>query len=146
MLHEAKNYYICNQANTNETMGKEYRKDNTYILTAGTGENPKLGVRLCDDGRDSLFLDYYFGFTWEVSKAGEKYKKADRKREYLKLYLVHTPRTAEERQQNKNTLELAKRIRYERGQQLLESQEGYRIRIKNKNINFLEYYKAYISN
>ena len=39
-------------------------------------------------------------------------------------YLVANPRTPLDRQQNKETLELAKKIRFERGQQLLEDMEA----------------------
>ena len=48
-----------------------------------------------------------------------------------------------ERQNNKETLELAKKIRFERGQQLLEDVEGYRLK-KNREINFLDYFQNYI--
>ena len=44
--------------------------------------------------------------------------KVNRKRGYLSLYLWQAPRTPIERQQNKETLELAKKIRFEREQEL----------------------------
>ena len=69
--------------------------------------------------------------------------RKDRKREFLKLYLWQAPRTPMERQNNKETLELAKKIRFERGQQLLEDVEGYRLK-KNREINFLDYFQNYI--
>lgn len=43
----------------------------------------------------------------------------------------------------KKTMELAKRIRFERGQELLENVEGYRLK-KKSDINFLDYFRAYI--
>jgi site-specific recombinase XerD len=77
------------------------------------------------------------------SKTGKEYKHVNNRREFLSLYLWQAPRTPMERQQNKETLELAKKIRFERGQQLLESAEGYRLK-KDRNINFLDYFVAYI--
>lgn len=61
----------------------------------------------------------------------------------MKLYLWQAPRTPVERQQNKETLKLAKKIRFERGQELLESIEGYRLK-KDRSINFLDYFQSYI--
>ena len=63
----------------------------------------------------------------------------------MSLYLWQAPRTPIERQQNKETLELAKKIRFERGQQVLESVEGYRLK-KDRDINFLDYFQSYIDN
>ena len=56
---------------------------------------------------------------------------------------IRDRRTPLERQQNKETLELAKKIRFEKGQQLLESVEGYRLK-KDRDINFLDYFQSYI--
>lgn len=123
---------------------KDYRSDNTYMISTDTGDNPKLGAKVLSDGKESLFLDYYFGYTKIISeRTGKEYTKVDRRREYLSLYLWQAPRTPIERQQNKDTLELAKRIRFERGQEMLESIEGYRLK-KKRDINFLEYFQAYI--
>ena len=126
---------------------KEIRSDNTYIISQDTTDNPKLGAKILSDGRESLFLDYYFGYRMEWSdKLGREVAKKDRKREYLSLYLWQAPRGTMERQQNKEMLEVAKKIRFERGQQILESAEGYRLK-KSNDINFLDwmwsYYEAY---
>lgn len=126
---------------------KEIRSDNTYIISTDTTDNPKLGAKVLSDGRESLFLDFYFGYRMEWSeKLGREVAKKDRKREFLSLYLWQAPRTPIERQQNKETLEIAKRLRFERGQQLLEDAEGYRLK-KDRDINFLDwmwaYYEAY---
>lgn len=123
---------------------KNFRSDNTYIISQEATDNPKLGAKVLSDGRESLFLDYYFGYQMTYSdKLNKDVLQKDRKREYLSLYLWHAPRTPFERQQNKKTLELAKQIRYERGQELLESAKGYRLK-KNHDINFIEYFQAYI--
>lgn len=142
--------YLCNQRKIREitmALKKEIRSDNTYIISQDTTDNPKLGAKILSDGRESLFLDFYFGYRMEWSeKLGREVAKKDRRREYLSLYLWQAPRTPIERQQNKETLELAKKIRFERGQQLLEQGEGYRLK-KDSNINFLDwmwsYYEAY---
>ena len=126
---------------------KNYRADNTYIISTDSTDNPKLGAKVLSDGRESLFLDFYLGFDIAISsKTGREYKRVNNKREFLSLYLWQAPRTPMERQQNKETLEIAKRIRFERGQQLLEDSEGYRLK-KDQNINFLDwmlnYYESY---
>lgn len=120
-------------------------------------ENPRLEQRILSDGRISLYLEYYFGRTKELvlddhgeparyesgKMAGQlKYKvKHDRKKENLDLYLTAKPRTPIEREQNKETLKLAERIREERGQQLLNDKQGYRLMMDNKNL--LTYWEAF---
>lgn len=123
---------------------KNYRANNTYLVEGGNGDNPKLLAQTLADGRDSLYLEFYLGFEEATSKNGNTYKKAIRETERLGLFLWCAPRTAEERQQNKETLELAKKIRFERGQELLEQKDGYRLR-KDKKINFLDFFQSYIS-
>lgn len=125
---------------------KEVRSDNTYIISQDTTDNPKLGAKILENGMESLFLDYYFGYQMVYSeKLDKEVARKDRKRESLSLYLWQAPRTPIERQQNKETLELAKKIRFERGQELLESVEGYRLK-KSRDINFLDYFQSYIDN
>lgn len=94
------------------------------------------------DGRESLFLDYYLGYkmVYNEDKDREVAKK-ERKREALKLYLWQAPRTPLERQQNKETLQLAKEIRHEREQELKEGKLGYRL--KAKEINFFDFIQTY---
>lgn len=126
------------------TAKKKIRSDNTYMISTDDTDNPKLGAKILSDGRESLFLDYYFGYKMVYDEAKDKeVAKKDRKRETLKLYLWQAPRTPVERQQNKETLKLAKKIRFERGQELLESIEGYRLK-KDRSINFLDYFQSYI--
>lgn len=122
---------------------KTLRADKTYMIVNDNGDNPKLGAKILHDGRESLFLDIYLGYAMQESEKGNLYNKAIRKREFLKLYLWVAPRTKEERQHNKDTVELAKQIRYERSQRLLHSVEGYRLR-KDRNINFLSFFQSYI--
>ena len=125
---------------------KNFRADNTYLVSQDTTDNPKLCAKVLSDGRESLFLEYYLGFEMVYSdKLDKMVAKKHRKKEYLSLYLWQAPRTPLERQQNKETLELAKKIRFEKGQELLEGIEGYRLKIK-RDINFLDYFQDYINN
>lgn len=123
---------------------KNYRADKTYLIEGNSGDNPKLMGRALSDGRDSLYLEFYFGKVEVVSKNGNTYQKNERRNEILGLYLWQTPRTSQERQQNKETLEIAKRIRFEKGQELLEEVEGYRLKkSKDREIDFLEWMWSY---
>jgi site-specific recombinase XerD len=108
------------------------------------------------DGRASLYLEYYLGrsetpvldengeqvlYTSGVMKGKPKFHvKHTRKKENLNLYIWAHPRSQQERLQNKNTLQLAEKIRFEREQQFLEDREGYRLK-KDKETNFLAYFK-----
>ena len=95
---------------------KEIRSDNTYIISQDSTDNPKLGAKILSDGRESLFLDYYLGYQKVYNEAlGREVIRKDRKRECLSLYLWQAPRTPIERQQNKETLELAKKYVLKRG-------------------------------
>ena len=128
-------------------------------LDKKTKENPKLEQRELTDGRISLYLEYYDGRISEpvtddfgdpvLYKSGEmagtpKYKvKHIRHKESLNLYLIAKPRTPIERQQNKDTLALAEKIKHERQQELLEHNKGYRLKKENK-IDFLLFFQEYI--
>lgn len=124
-------------------MKKAFRANNTRLIEGGNGDNPKLLAQALSDGRESLYLEFYYGYTMVESRSGGTYKKANRECERLGLYLWQAPRTPIERQQNKETLELAKKIRYEKGQELLEDKEGYRLKA-DRSINFLDYFQSYI--
>lgn len=121
---------------------KEIRADNTYIISADSTDNPKLGAKILSDGRESLFLDFYLGYVMATSsKTGKEYKRVNNKREYLSLYLWQATRTPIERQQNKETLQLAKEIRHEREQELKDGTLGYRL--KAKAVNFFDFIQSY---
>ena len=108
-------------------------------------DNPKLKEKVMSDGNISLYLDYYLGrVNVRDELTGEIKSKVQRKREFLHLTLLAKPRTPFERQSNKDTLELARKIRAEREQELLERGKGYRI--KKADINFLDYFQNYIGN
>ena len=118
-------------------------------------DNPRLEQRLMADGQISLYLEYYLGRQSEpvLDASGEpvlyesgkmagtpKYKvRHIRRKENLNLYLVASPRTPIDRNHNKETLELAKKIRFEKEQEFLNDREGYRLKKKSK-VNLLEYF------
>lgn len=126
-----------------------------------TKDNPRLEQRVLADGRISLYLEYYLGRQSEpiIDEAGEPvlyqrgkmagkpmYKvKHIRSKENLNLYLIANPKNPIERNQNKEVLQLAKKIRFEREQQRLQDKEGYRLKA-DRSINFLEYFQSYIDN
>lgn len=123
-------------------------------------DNPRLEQRLLADGQISLYLEYYLGRVCEPvlddvgkpvlyesgkMKGTPKFKiKHNRRKESLNLYLIEKPRTPIDRQHNKETLLLAKKIRQEREQAFLEDREGYRLK-KDRQINFLDYFESYNS-
>ncbi len=72
------------------------------------------------------------------------YKEIQQKKT-LKLFLYDNPRTAEEREHNRQTAEIAKKMRYEAEQQMKERETGYRVK-KEKKVDFLQYYRDYIDN
>ena len=123
-------------------------------------DNPRLEQRLLSDGQISLYLEYYFGRESEpvLDEFGEpvlyetgkmkgtpKYKVRHlRKKENLNLYLVAKPKTPIDRQHNKETLLLAKKIRQEKEQELLSQEKGYRLQTKKAAINFLDFFQDYL--
>ena len=67
------------------------------------GDNPKLKKKVMSDGNLSLYLDYYLGrIRVTDEETGEVKSKVQRKREFLHLTLLASPRTPIERQQNKD--------------------------------------------
>ena len=114
---------------------------NDVIVT----DNPKLKQKKLTGGKIALYLEYYLGYDKVADDLSGEYKiKANRRKETLKgLCLIANPRTPLERQTNKEVLQLAAKIRDERAQQFLEQGEGYRLK-KDRNINFLDYFQAYI--
>ena len=111
-------------------------------------QNPKLQQSELKDGRASLYLEFYLGrsetpvldedgnqllYTSGAMAGKPKYRiKHIRKRENLNLYVWLYPRNQQERLQNRNTLALAEKIRFEREQEFLENREGYQ---REKHIN-----------
>ena len=107
-----------------------------YLFEAS---NPRLLRKPVKQGKEySLYLEYQMGYNHDTGTS-------IRKKETLSLYVMASPRTVGERQKVKETIELAKKIRFEREQEFLENKEGYRLK-KDKTQNFLDFYQAYIEN
>lgn len=99
--------------------------------------NPRLLKKPIKDGTEySLYLEYKVGYK-------EENGSCIRKKEGLSLRLTANPRTTVQRQKNKETIELARKIRFEREQEFLQNKEGYRLK-KSRAVNFLDFYQTYI--
>lgn len=92
--------------------------------------------RKLKDGRTSLFLEYYKGYT----KTSNGKIKHNREFENLELYLYSTPKTAKQKSENKEAQILADKILIQR--QADYNSEKFGFRNTNKvNLNFIEYFK-----
>jgi integrase/recombinase XerD len=88
------------------------------------------------DGSISLFLEIYKGTT---TTPDGKVKNL-RDYEYLNLYLIDKPKTPIDRQQNKDTLQLAESIKAKRELEIKNGLYGFSNDFK-KATNFIEYFK-----
>lgn len=95
------------------------------------------------DGRFSLYLEYYLGYNKVIDSEGDLKIKHSRRKESLSLYLYSNPRTAEQRQSNKDNLALAMEIRAEKEKEMRYAEIGKPNPIKLK-INFWDYYQKYV--
>ena len=108
--------------------------------------NPKLDFRKAKKGITRISLRYNLGAQPYVDeKTGERKYRTKHKRKSLDLSLITNPRTPKERVHNKNTLELAEKIRYEREQEFKEHVKGYRV-MREENINYLDFFENYLAN
>lgn len=115
-------------------------------LEIKTKNNPKLLQNTLADGRISLYLEYYLGRNqWVDEETGKIKVKHNRKKETLNLYLIANPRTPIERQSNKETMELAIKIRAEKEQELKQDRSGYRI-FGTRKINLFDFMQSYYDN
>ncbi|MFH5885272.1 phage integrase SAM-like domain-containing protein [Halalkalibaculum sp. DA3122] len=87
-------------------------------------------------GKISLYLEYYKG----TIKTDEGKTKVLRDYEYLDLYLIDNPQTKQERQTNKETLELAKSIKAKRELEIKNNQYGFK-RTGNQKADFVKFFK-----
>lgn len=88
-------------------------------------------------GQISLYLEYYKGTV----KSDDGKTKAVRDYEYLDLYLKDNPQTKQERQINKETLELAKSIKAKRELEIKNGQYGFK-RSGSSNADFMELFRS----
>ncbi|SMO83634.1 site-specific integrase [Gracilimonas mengyeensis] len=87
-------------------------------------------------GKISLYLEYYKGTV----KTEDGKTKAVRDYEYLDLYLKDNPQTKQERQTNKETLELAKSIKAKRELEIKNGQYGFK-RSGSSNADFMAFFR-----
>ena len=95
----------------------------------------KLKKRVLKNGVESLYIEYYKGYT--TDKKGKI--KHFRKQENLELYLIQNPKNAGERAKNKSNLELANKILIRKQNQINENQYDFTTD-ENLKLNFVEYY------
>ena len=93
-------------------------------LTLDPNANPKIVAKLLSNGMESLYLDFYYGFqmVYDEKKDKEVAQKM-RGRESLKIYLYHKPKNTDQREENKENLMLAEKVRYEKAQELLKDEK-----------------------
>ena len=95
-----------------------------------TKEPVRLREKKLSSGNISLYLDYY--------------KDGEREYEFLKLYLIDKPKTALDKQSNKDSLELAQRIKAKR----IEEVHLGTFDLQSKSLShtdFIKFYQAYIN-
>ena len=125
---------------------KDLKVGESCIISNDRQANPKLGAKLLSDGRASLFLDYYFGFTMVYSESQDKMvPKKQKRRESLNLYLYSSPRTPLQRQENKETLALADKIRRDKANAIEDEDKKEALKKKKASINFLDFFQEYIN-
>jgi len=89
------------------------------------------------NGKISLYLEYYKG----TAKTPDGKIKPLRDYEYLNLYLIDKPKTQQDRDQNKKTLELAKAIKAQKEIELKNGLYGFTSQVKSKAL-LLDYFKS----
>lgn len=109
-------------------------------------DNPKLSQKPLADGRLSLYLEYYLGYTKIYNETSNKWQiKHKRKKESLELYLLNKPRTSQEKEYNREMLERANFIRSKREDEI--KSKKFNIEDKNKaKINFIDYCDRFLAN
>lgn len=127
---------------------KNVRKDGTYLIEGGAVVNPKLYARKQSNGTESLYLEWYLGYKVVVSeRTGKEVVRPQREKEVLDgLYLWTAPRTASERDHNKEVLKIAKGIQWEKSAQNSEQENGYRMKKKSREVSFYSFYEDYLRN
>lgn len=124
---------------------RDLKVGESCIISNDRQANPKLGAKLLSDGRASLFLDYYFGFTMVYSESQDKMvPKKQKRRESLNLYLYSNPRTPQQRQENKETLALADKIRRGKANAIEDEDKKEALKKKKVSINFLVFFQDYL--
>ena len=95
-----------------------------------------LRKRKLKDGRISLFLEYYKGYSKDL----EGKIKHNREFENLELYLIEKPKTPIDKEENRATLILAEKVKTKRQSEHNSGKFGFKNDIKVR-ANFLEYFQ-----
>lgn len=124
---------------------KDLKVGESCIISNDRQANPKLGAKLLSDGRASLFLDFYFGFTMVYSERLDKMvPKKQKRREFLNLYIWQKPRTPQQRQENKYNIAVADTIRRKRADEIEEPEKKEAMKKKKASVNFLAFFQEYL--
>lgn len=125
---------------------KNVRKDGTYLIDGGVVQNPKLYARKLSNGTESLYLEWYLGYRVVYSETqGKEVVRPQREKEMLDgLFLWTAPKSQQERDHNKEALNMARRIQWERSEQASEQENGYRKRKREKVTSFLMFFENYL--
>ncbi len=100
----------------------------------------KLRRKKISEGKESLFLEYYKGYT----KTPEGKIKHNREFEFLNLYIYTKPKNPFERIENKNNVDFANKILIKRQADINSGKYGIPNTSK-LNINFLDYFNSLIA-
>lgn len=98
--------------------------------------NITLRKKILQTGKVSLYLDFYPPII--NPKTGK-----ETRREFLKLYLFESAKTAEEKKHNNDTLDLAKVIKSKRDVQLKNKEYGFKDNVK-LSVNFIIFFKSIV--
>lgn len=124
---------------------RDLKVGESCIISNDRQANPKLGAKLLSDGRASLFLDYYFGYTMVYSESQDKMvPKKQKRREMLNIYILQKPRTPKERQEYKDGIALADKIRREKANAVEDEDKKEALKKKKVSINFLVFFQEYL--
>lgn len=124
---------------------KDLKLGESCIISNDRQANPKVGAKLLSDGRVSLFLDYYFGYTMVYSESQDKMvPKKQKRREMLNIYILQKPRTPKERQEYKDGIALADKLRREKANAVEDEDKKEALKKKKVSINFLVFFQEYL--
>ena len=124
---------------------KDLKVGESCIISNDRQANPKVGAKLLSDGRVSLFLDYYFGYKMVYNESQDKMvPKKQKRREMLNIYILQKPRTPKERQEYKDGIALADKIRREKANAVEDEDKKEALKKKKVSINFLAFFQEYL--
>lgn len=122
-------------------MKKKNSELTVITYTPGRAFKVKLRGKKHGKGLRSLYLEYYLG----VKKLENGKSKTQRKFEFLDIHLMDNPVALNDREKNKELLELAMQIRENRQSEMQHRQEGI-IDPKRRKINFIDYFQNFHDN